>query len=159
SVFVKTVCADPTLLTNHQAEVARALAPLLQMNESDLEKRLTVRMHRNDKGQNVPYHYVLLKRKVSPDTWEKIQEAMTSLTFGVDEKKLPKKEQKFFETLRKSAIMTEPVDDQLRIYPNGNLAAQVIGYVGVSDQTNGDNIVHTTSGMGGIERKFDTKLK
>ena len=27
SVFVKTVCADPALIGNHQAEVARALAP------------------------------------------------------------------------------------------------------------------------------------
>src|SRR5579859_5327725 len=29
SVFVKTVCADPPLLGNHEAEVAHALSPLL----------------------------------------------------------------------------------------------------------------------------------
>jgi len=36
SIFVKTVCADPGLIGNQQAVVARALAPLLQMSESDL---------------------------------------------------------------------------------------------------------------------------
>ena len=30
SMFVKTVCADPSLLLNRQAEVARVLAPLLE---------------------------------------------------------------------------------------------------------------------------------
>src|SRR5258706_8328069 len=29
SIFVKTVCADPTLVGNRQAEVARVLAPLM----------------------------------------------------------------------------------------------------------------------------------
>ena len=36
SVFVKTVCADPALIGNRQAEVARAVAPLLQVSESEL---------------------------------------------------------------------------------------------------------------------------
>src|SRR5512141_2043559 len=36
SVFVKTVCADPVLLGDRAAEVARALAPLLQQGEGEL---------------------------------------------------------------------------------------------------------------------------
>ena len=36
SAFVKTVCADPALIGNRQAEVARAMAPLLQMSEAEL---------------------------------------------------------------------------------------------------------------------------
>ena len=34
SIFVKTVCADPVLIGNQQAVVARQLAPLLQMSEA-----------------------------------------------------------------------------------------------------------------------------
>ena len=33
SVAVKTICADPSLIGNFQPVVARALAPLLQLNE------------------------------------------------------------------------------------------------------------------------------
>src|SRR5436305_2085626 len=36
SVFVKTVCADPTLISDRQAEVAHVLAPLLDLNEAKL---------------------------------------------------------------------------------------------------------------------------
>src|SRR4051812_20784844 len=60
SVFVKTVCADPVLIGNRRAEVARVLAPLLQMNERDLLQRLIPRLTRNDKGETVikTTHYV-----------------------------------------------------------------------------------------------------
>jgi hypothetical protein len=34
SIFVKTVCADPTLLGHQQTLVARALAPVLEMPEA-----------------------------------------------------------------------------------------------------------------------------
>src|SRR5579871_7003105 len=73
SVFVKTVTADPSLIGNRAADVARSLAPLLQMNEADLTHRLTPRIWRNEKGETVTNHYALLKHKVSTDTWEKIQ--------------------------------------------------------------------------------------
>ena len=50
SVFVKTVCADPALIGNRQAEVAQAIAPLLQMNEDKLLQRLMPRLERNPQG-------------------------------------------------------------------------------------------------------------
>ena len=40
SVFVKTVCADPSLIGDHAPDIARALAPLLQMNPSDKHRPL-----------------------------------------------------------------------------------------------------------------------
>jgi len=46
SVFVKTVCADPALIGNRQAEVARAVAPLLQMSENELMPRLMPHLSR-----------------------------------------------------------------------------------------------------------------
>ncbi len=52
SVFVKTVCADPALIGNRQAEVARAVAPLLQVSEGELLQRLTPRLTRNARGHD-----------------------------------------------------------------------------------------------------------
>jgi cell division protein FtsI/penicillin-binding protein 2 len=158
SVFVKTVCADPVLVGNRQADVARALAPLLQMSDGELYQRLLPRLRQNNKGEAVTNRYVVLKRKVAVETWEKIQAKMGSLTFGVDEKKLTRPQQAFFRDLRQGAMFADPIDDQLRVYPNGPLAAHVLGFVGVQDRdTNGTHVVETV-GMEGIERTMNSKL-
>ncbi|HEX3797532.1 MAG TPA: penicillin-binding protein 2 [Verrucomicrobiae bacterium] len=159
SVFVKTVCADPSLLSNHVSAVAQAIAPLLALPENDLEKRITPRTQSVKNGKDIPVKYVLLKRKVSSDTWEKIQETMTNLSFGLDEKRLSKKDQAALRDLRTKAIFTDPVDDQLRNYPNGLLAAHVIGYMGIADETNNGVREQVSVGVDGIERKFDGKLR
>jgi len=130
SVFVKTVCADPILVGNHQAEVARAVAPLLHLNEVEVFQRLLPHLRRNEKGQTVTNRYVVLKHKVPTEVWEKIQQTMARLALAGDEKKLPGAEQTFRRDLRQKAVFTDPVDDQLRVYPNLNLAAHVLGYVG-----------------------------
>src|SRR6516165_1097281 len=41
SIPMKTVCADPSLVGHFQSIVARAIAPLLQLNENDLAQKLT----------------------------------------------------------------------------------------------------------------------
>src|SRR5215471_1136871 len=51
SVFVKTLCVDPALVGNRQAEVAHALAPLIEIPEADLLKRLSERVRKNEKGE------------------------------------------------------------------------------------------------------------
>ena len=38
SIFVKTVCADPVLIGNRQAEVARTVAPILNLSEGELSR-------------------------------------------------------------------------------------------------------------------------
>ena len=158
SVFVKTLCADPSLIGGQQAVVARAIAPLLQMNEADLIRRLTPRIVQNAKGERVTngLHYVRLQRNVTDETWRKIKTAMSQLTFGVDEKKLSRAHRTFLRGLRSSAVFTEPMDDQLRVYPNGMLAAHVLGFVGTLDNTN-----HTSElfGYDGVEKFFDDKLR
>jgi cell division protein FtsI/penicillin-binding protein 2 len=73
---------------------------------------------------------------------------MTNLSFGVDEKKLSRAGRAFFRNLRTSAIFTDPVDDQLRVYPNGPLAAHVLGFTGTE---NGSNHVSQTVGRDGVE--------
>ena len=68
SVLVKTVCADPTTLGNRQTEVARTLAPLLQLSETEILQKLTPRIYQNEKGETVTNKYVKLQDKVSVDT-------------------------------------------------------------------------------------------
>src|SRR5579859_3020396 len=46
SIFVKRVCADPTLIGTNQQAVAHVLAPLLQTNESRLVELLTPTLRR-----------------------------------------------------------------------------------------------------------------
>ena len=57
SVPVKTVCADPVMIRNEdgdcQAEVAHALAPLLEVSETELVKRIQLRPVLNEQGQAV----------------------------------------------------------------------------------------------------------
>ncbi len=148
SIFVKTVCADPVLIGSQQAVVARQLAPLLQISEADLYQRLLPRPVKNQKGETVANRYVVLQHKVPDETWQKIQMTMTNLSFGVDEKKLSRSDRAFFRDLRASAIFTDPVDDQLRVYPNGPLAAHVLGFVGTEK---GSNHVSQTVGRDGAE--------
>lgn len=147
SVFVKTVCANPTLIGNCQAEVARTVAPLLQVSENELLQRLMPRVVRNTNGTVVTNQYVVLKRKVQVETWQKIQAAITNLSFGLDEKKLSRAERDFCRDLRRGAIFADRLDDQLRVYPNQALAAHVLGYVDIDE-----------SGQDGIERSFNSKL-
>jgi cell division protein FtsI/penicillin-binding protein 2 len=106
SVDVKTICADPSLIGSQQPEVARALAPLLQMNEGDLIQKLTPRLGKNEKGEVVTngLHYVRLARCVPEATWQRVQQAMTNLTFGVEGKTLPRAQRTFYSNLRQSAI-------------------------------------------------------
>jgi cell division protein FtsI/penicillin-binding protein 2 len=156
SVAVKMVCADPELLGNRQAEVAHALAPLLQMNEDKLAQSLLPRLHQNKKGQTVTNEFVCLKKKVPLETWDKIQATMTNLSFGLDERALSKTDRAFYRTLRQQAIFAR--DDQLRAYPNQALAAHVLGYVATEDREVNGSPVSETSGRDGIEWVFDSKL-
>ena len=225
---VKTVFADPVLIGDRQTEVARALAPVLQVPEAELHKRLlpqvTVRtnpmaaldrelltnrnivvvdgyvaaargvMHTNrfiaihDGIVTTNYYavatnsplvlsnsyvvltnqlvvvtnrHVVLAHKVPLEQWAQITAAMSKLTFaGVDEKKLPRKERAFYRELRAKAINSDPVDDQIRIYPNQSLAAHVLGFMGPVTRTNAaTGAVRTeTVGLDGVERALDSKL-
>jgi cell division protein FtsI/penicillin-binding protein 2 len=155
SVRVRTIRADLLLIRNRQAEVAHALAPLLQLSETRLQQLLMSRLPRG--AELITNRFVELGRKLPEETWRKIQATMSALSFGVDEKKLPSGEQDFYKELREKAIFAVP--DQLRVYPNQNLAAHVLGYVGEDD---GDEVGGPGKGMrgkDGIELTFDGKLR
>lgn len=159
STFVKTVCADPTLIGTRQPEVARALAPLLQQTESELIQRLQPRVVRmNDKGEPVTNRYVVLKRKVPVETWQKIRQTMTNLTFNVEEKTLSRDERTFYRDLRQQAVFVDPLEDQRRDYPNKTLAAHVLGFVGMGEREINGLRINETTGKDGIELTLNNKL-
>lgn len=224
---VKTVFADPVLIGDRQAEIARALAPTLNLPEADLHKRLlpqiTVRtnpvasldgvlltnrhivvvdgfvtaprgvLHTNRfiaihhgvvttnyaaVATNSPLvlsnshvvvtnqfvistnRHVVLARKVPLEQWQEIASTMAKLSFGVDEKKLPRRERAFYRELRAKAINSDPVDDQIRIYPNQSLAAHVLGFMGPVTRTNAmtGEAVTLAIGLDGLERTLNEHL-
>jgi cell division protein FtsI/penicillin-binding protein 2 len=157
SVFVKTVCANPSLIGNRYADVAHLLAPILQTNETELAQKLFPRT-RLQNGKAVPIQYVMLKQKVPVETWDKIQTAMQTLSGSEPDKKLPAADRTFIQNLRKSAIYTEPLDDQLRTYPNQRLAAHVLGYLGSVEHTNDGERSIDIEGVAGIESTLNDKL-
>src|ERR1043165_377533 len=66
SMFVKTVCADPSLIGAYKTEVAHTLAPLLGRSENELLQHLMPRVATDEKGESVTNRnrFVLLKKKV-----------------------------------------------------------------------------------------------
>jgi cell division protein FtsI/penicillin-binding protein 2 len=146
SQSAKVVCADPTLIGPYRMYVAHALAPWLQTNEEFLAQRLIPRLLVENGKTNIS-KYVVLKRKVPLEIWEKIRQTMATLPLGIDELKLKKNERPFYSNLHTKAIF--PEDDQIRYYPGQRLAAQVVGFVADDGEE---------TGMGGIERSFDSKL-
>jgi cell division protein FtsI/penicillin-binding protein 2 len=158
SVFVKTVCADASLMGSHQAEIAHAVAPLLQLNENELRERITPRVRPGSTCEMATNRYVVLKRKVPAETWQKVQAAMTNLTLAPNEKQLSKQEKAFNRDLRQKSAFVEPLDDQLRVYPNQALAAHVLGFVGMEEGAVNGSRVLETSGKDGVERALNSKL-
>lgn len=154
---VKTVCADPTLIGNQQAVVARVVAPILELSEGEVYQKLLPRTFVNRKGKTVPDQYVVLKHKVPVETWEKVRAAMAGLSFGIDEKKLNRTNRMFYANLRQAAIFADVLEDQVRKYPNQSLAAHVLGFVGRNADTNSPNFGQLT-GVDGIEKTFNESL-
>jgi cell division protein FtsI/penicillin-binding protein 2 len=152
----KTVCANPSLIGNLQAEVAHALAPLLQEDEAGLCQRLTPRTHRNQNGQTVTNQFVELKHKVKAETWEKIQQTMAGFSLGVNSTNLTGAGKLFFQNLRAKAIFAQ--NEPLRFYPNQSLAAHVLGYASSEPREVNGATVNQIVGQDGLEQFFDTQL-
>jgi cell division protein FtsI/penicillin-binding protein 2 len=159
SVSVKTVWANPSLLagqqllTNPQAVFARALAPWLQVDEAKLSQKLTPVVYQNKKGETLTNLYVVLKRNVTEDTWQQILATVKNLPATVNQTGWKRMDKMALTNLCKSVVGADSA--QMRIYPNGSLASQVIGFVDARDTTNhAPNLV----GGEGVERSFNSKL-
>lgn len=158
SIFVKTLCADPSLIGPYAPQIARAIAPLLEMTEAEVFERIQPRTRQLQDGSITTNRYVVLKKKVKVEAWQSIQETMDKLKLVADEKSLTKVQKGFFRNLRNKAIFADPVDDQLRIYPNESLASHVLGFVGVGEKEVDGTKVSETTGIEGIERTLNAKL-
>jgi len=160
SLPVKRVLADPSLIQPYQAEVARAVAPLLSMSEAELLHALRP-LRTNELGVVHTNKFVDLKRKVTHDQWMQVTQAIAEVSFNVDETLLARKERMFFRNLRRKGIYAE--DDFQRIYPSGRLASHVLGYVQEAERvlTNSAARVSTVemNGIYGIEHWLDSKLR
>ncbi len=158
SVAVKTICADPSLIGNFQPYIARAIAPLLNMSEADLVQKLTPHIYRTPQGELVTngLHYVRLAKNIPEETWQHIVAAMTSLPLGVDEINLSRSDRGFLRNLRLHSIFFEP--DQQRIYPNGALASQVIGFPATEETKVSDHIISQIVGRDGVELAMQKAL-
>ncbi|MCU0770893.1 MAG: penicillin-binding protein 2 [Verrucomicrobia bacterium] len=158
SLTVKTVCADPTLIDPHQARVARVLAPLLDLDEGQLADRLQIRTRVTEDGRVATNRYVVLKRKVTIEQWQEVAAAMRKLDLGWDEAALGSEQQATLRNLRRSAVFADPVEDQLRVYPNQRLAAHVLGFVGMEElDVNGTPVIQI-AGKEGMEWSLDQQL-
>ena len=151
SVPARIVCADPALLKEHEAEIASVLAPLLKTNEAALLPLLSRFWKTNKEGIQATNHYVRLKRRVPLEDWQNIQAALgqhfTNLVAG---KTLTAKERRQLSIVWGHGIMAE--EDQIRSYPNRELAAHVLGFTRETAET-------FYTGAEGIEATFDEKLR
>jgi cell division protein FtsI/penicillin-binding protein 2 len=141
------------VLTDPAAAFAHALAPWLQMDEAKLCQKLTPMVYQNKKGDTLTNLYVVLKREVSEDAWQQALAALKNLPTTVDQTGWHRPERMALTNLCKSVVGADPA--QMRIYPNGSLASQVVGFVDARDTTNhAPNLV----GDEGVERSFNSKL-
>ena len=152
SVPVRRVCVDPLSLKGQETEIARFLAPLLKTNETWLRDMLS-KTRVNATGEVVSARYVILKQRVPVEDWEKIRSALTNqfavITHG---KKLPKKQYGELRLAWSRAIYTE--DDQVRTYPNGALAAHVLGFTGERTVVKNGRTNTLPAGVEGVEKNF-----
>lgn len=160
SIAVKTICADPSLIGDESMGVANVIAPLLQLDKSAIAQKLMPRsfLAKNSDGETVTneVHYVRLARNVPDPTWQQIYAAMTNYDSGVQEKKLPSKEREYLRNLRQHAIFAEA--DQLRVYPVGSLASQVIGFPSIEETNLDGRFVSKIVGRDGIELAMQKQL-
>ena len=160
SVPVKTICADPTLIGTQSMAVAEIIAPLLQLDQGKIAEKLVPRSYlvKDSNGAVVTNqsHYVRLAKNVPESTWQQVYAAMTNLTLGVEYKKLPLADRKFLDNLRWHTIYAE--SDQLRIYPNGPLVNQVIGFPAIEETNINGHFVSKIVGRDGIELAMQKQL-
>ncbi|MET8243480.1 penicillin-binding protein 2 [Streptomyces sp. NPDC005202] len=134
SVDADDITADPTMFTREQLKIgdgpeqaAALLAPILGQDQAAIAKKL--------RTQNT--RYVLLARRQTPQVWKQIKDLKTALA---------KKAQTDRSTVNVLAgVFADP--SSKRVYPNGDLAAGILGWVNADGR-----------GGGGIEQQMNKQL-
>ncbi|WP_308368702.1 penicillin-binding transpeptidase domain-containing protein [Streptomyces sp. ISL-36] len=136
SVDAYDITADPKLFTPEESKLrdapeqaAALLAPLLGKEPAELAKKLRTPDSR----------YTLLARKQTPQVWNQIKD----LKKVYEQKAKPAEGGNGINLL--GGILSEP--STKRVYPNGELAAGILGYVNAEGR-----------GAGGLESMLDKEL-
>ncbi|WP_306820003.1 peptidoglycan D,D-transpeptidase FtsI family protein [Streptomyces sp. DSM 40750] len=134
STDANDITADPTMFTREQLKVddgpeqaAALLAPILGADQETLTEKLRTKNTR----------YVLLARRQTPQVWNQISDLKTALVKKAREDKA---------TVNALAgVFQEP--SSKRVYPNGDLAAAILGWVNAEGK-----------GGGGVEQQLNQQL-
>ncbi|MEU2772295.1 penicillin-binding protein 2 [Streptomyces sp. NPDC007162] len=130
------ITADPTMFTSKQLKVddgpeqaAALLAPILGKNQAALVKLL--------RPENRELRYVRLATRQTPQVWKQIKDLKAALTTKAAT------DNNTVNVL--AGVFADPSSQ--RVYPNGDLAAGILGWVNADGK-----------GGGGIEQKLDKEL-
>ncbi|MFJ8789701.1 peptidoglycan D,D-transpeptidase FtsI family protein [Streptomyces sp. NPDC102462] len=130
------ITADPTMFTRKQLgiddgpeQAAALLAPILGQDQADLVRKL--------RPANKELRYVKLAGRQTPQVWKQIKDLRSALA---------KKAETDKSTVNVLAgVFSDPSSQ--RVYPNGDLAAGILGWVNAEGK-----------GGGGIEQQLNKKL-
>ncbi len=136
SVDAYTITADPTLFTRKQLKIddgpeqaAALLAPILGVDQASLVKKL--------RPANKNLRYVVLANRQTPQVWKQIKDLKSALTT---------KSSTDPTTVNVLAgVLAVPTTK--RVYPNGDLAAGILGWVNADGK-----------GGGGVEQQLNKDL-
>ncbi|MGP4089310.1 peptidoglycan D,D-transpeptidase FtsI family protein [Streptomyces sp. KR55] len=136
SVDAYDITADPTLFTPAQLKIddgpeqaAALLAPILGQDQAELARKL--------RPEDKKLRYVKLAGRQTPQVWKQIKDLRTALSAKAETDK---------STVNVLAgVLAEP--SSKRVYPNGDLAAGILGWVNAEGK-----------GGGGIEQQLNGQL-
>ncbi|MET7682217.1 penicillin-binding protein 2 [Streptomyces sp. NPDC005423] len=136
SVDAYTITADPTLFTRAQLKVddgpeqaAALLAPILGVDQAGLAKKL--------RPGNKELRYVVLADRQSPQVWKQIKDLRSAL--------ITKAAAGSGTVNVLAGVLAVPTTK--RVYPNGDLAAGILGWVNADGK-----------GGGGVEQQLNSAL-
>ncbi|GGZ31515.1 peptidoglycan D,D-transpeptidase FtsI family protein [Streptomyces poonensis] len=134
SVDAHDITADPTMFTRKETKISDApeqaaelLAPILGQDETEIAEKLRTKKTR----------YVLLARRQTPQVWKQISDLKTALSKKADQ------DPGTVNVL--SGVFQDP--SSKRVYPNGDLAAGILGWVSADGK-----------GGGGVEQQLNEEL-
>lgn len=156
---IVTICANPDLAGSNYLTIAKALAPVLVESEAKLALKLIPRPAETEDGKvltNAPLQYVMIRRRAPIELWDRISAVMTNLALGPKDRPPTASEKRYFQAVRQKAVYR--TKEPLRVYPNGQLAAHVIGYTSPEERRLANNSVTELVGYQGIEESFNEKL-
>lgn len=149
---VLSVFVNPLLLDDRRADMAHLLAFWGETDADRLAQRLKTRMLGvNSQGAPVFDTRVLIRRRVGSEEWSRLKHILDGHFFGFDPQKMARKQRAHLQKLRTQAVFAE--ETQVRTYPNGALAAHVIGFVGTTNSTD------VPAGLCGVEAALENELR